>query len=90
MVELDLRGTPCPLNYIRTKLALETLSPGQRLQVSLDRGDPEQMVSDGLRTLGHTVHSHPHPEDPAAVNVLVDATAAVDDMAVDDMAVDGG
>ena len=40
---LDLRGTPCPLNYIRTKLALEKLEPGAWLQVDLDAGEPEQV-----------------------------------------------
>jgi TusA-related sulfurtransferase len=52
---LDLRGTPCPLNYIRTKLALEKLEPGACLQVDLDAGEPEQMVAAGLREGGHQV-----------------------------------
>ncbi|MEY2646007.1 MAG: hypothetical protein RLZZ611_2656 [Cyanobacteriota bacterium] len=51
--QLDLRGTPCPLNYIRSKLALEKLQPGEWLQVDLDLGEPEQMVADGLRCEGH-------------------------------------
>jgi TusA-related sulfurtransferase len=52
---LDLRGTPCPLNFIRSKLALETLAPGGWLQVDLDAGEPEQMVAAGLREAGHRV-----------------------------------
>ena len=32
---LDLRGTPCPMNYVRARLALETVPPGGWLQVSL-------------------------------------------------------
>ena len=55
MTQLDLRGTPCPLNFIRTKLALEKLSPGEWLQVDLDAGEPEQMVASGLREAGHRV-----------------------------------
>ena len=35
MTQLDLRGTPCPLNFIRTKLALEKLSAGEWLPVPL-------------------------------------------------------
>ncbi|MGD1918789.1 MAG: sulfurtransferase TusA family protein, partial [Pleurocapsa sp.] len=26
--QLDLRGTPCPINFVRTKLRLEQMSPG--------------------------------------------------------------
>ena len=52
---LDLRGTPCPLNYIRTRLALEKLPTGAELEVWLDRGEPERMVSEGLQGEGHGV-----------------------------------
>jgi TusA-related sulfurtransferase len=71
-VRLDLRGTPCPLNYIRATLALETLDPGAWLQLDLDRGEPEEMVIGGLRQAGHPVLSGPHPDAAdAAVRVLV-------------------
>ena len=52
---LDLRGTPCPVNFIRCKLALETMQPGDHLSVQLDRGEPEAMVLPGLRDAGHRV-----------------------------------
>lgn len=52
---LDLRGTPCPLNYIRTRLALEKLPAGAELEVCLDRGEPERLVCEGLRHEGHAV-----------------------------------
>ena len=52
---LDLRGTPCPVNFIRCRLALEALQPGDLLNVQLDRGEPEQMVIPGLREAGHRV-----------------------------------
>jgi TusA-related sulfurtransferase len=66
---LDLRGTPCPLNYIRSKLALEKLEPGAWLQVDLDAGEPEQMVASGLRGDGHQVEVQPLP--PSAVRLRV-------------------
>ena len=56
---LDLRGTPCPLNYIRSKLALEKLETGAWLQVELDAGEPEHMVMAGLRDAGHRVEREP-------------------------------
>ena len=52
---LDLRGTPCPVNFIRCRLVLEGLQPGDLLKVQLDRGEPEEMVIPGLREAGHRV-----------------------------------
>ena len=52
---LDLRGLPCPVNFIRCKLALESMQPGDQLAVQLDRGEPEAMVVPGLRDAGHDV-----------------------------------
>ena len=46
---LDLRGTPCPLNFIRTRLALEALAPGSTLQVWLDPGEPDRLVVESLQ-----------------------------------------
>ena len=69
--QLDLRGTPCPLNFIRTKLALERLVPGQILEVDLDAGEPEQLVGEGLSRAGHLVSSQPHPDQDGAVRLRV-------------------
>ena len=54
--QLDLCGTPCPLNFIRCRLTLESMTTGQCLQVDLDPGEPEEMVVPGLRRDGHQVH----------------------------------
>jgi TusA-related sulfurtransferase len=58
-VRLDLRGTPCPLNYVRSRLALEKLPRGASLLVDLDAGEPERMVAEGLRGEGHGVETEP-------------------------------
>jgi len=70
---LDLRGTPCPLNFIRSKLALEKLDPGQWLQVDLDAGEPERLVAAGLREAGHQVELEPlaASADGDAVRLLI-------------------
>lgn len=52
---LDLRGTPCPVNFIRSKLALEAVPIGAWLEVILDAGEPEHLVSEGLSGAGHQV-----------------------------------
>jgi TusA-related sulfurtransferase len=68
-VQLDLRGTPCPLNFIRSKLALEKLAPGAWLQVDLDAGEPEEMVASGLREAGH--HVELERLEPGWVRLLI-------------------
>ena len=45
---LDLESTPCPLNVVKCKLALEKLSLNETLIVHLDRGEPEIMVKRAL------------------------------------------
>ncbi len=52
---IDLRGTPCPLNFIRCKLALEHLQPNEYLEIEIDKGEPENMVLPGLKEAGHHV-----------------------------------
>ena len=66
---LDLRGTPCPVNFVRCKLTLETMRPGDQLEVDLDRGEPEEMVVPGLRDAGHKVIVY--GDDPASVHLQV-------------------
>ncbi len=68
-LQIDLRGTPCPLNFIRSKLALEKIDPGAWLQVDLDAGEPEQLVASGLREAGHQVLLQPLA--PGAVRLLI-------------------
>lgn len=53
--QLDLRGTPCPLNFVRTKLRLEKMPPGALLEVWLDPGEPIEQVPDSLRMEGYGV-----------------------------------
>ncbi|NIM04392.1 MAG: sulfurtransferase TusA family protein, partial [Armatimonadetes bacterium] len=33
--KMDLRGTPCPLNWVKTKLRLEEMKAGQLLEILL-------------------------------------------------------
>ncbi|MGC6482949.1 MAG: sulfurtransferase TusA family protein [Synechococcus sp.] len=67
---LDLRGTPCPVNFIRCKLALETMMAGQELEVILDRGEPEAMVVPGLQHDGHRVELDDGDQHWVALRVI--------------------
>ena len=52
---IDLRGTPCPVNFVRCRLALEALNQNNTLQVDLDRGEPEETVLSGLSKEGYEI-----------------------------------
>jgi len=68
---LDLRGTPCPLNYVRSRLALEKLPVGGLLVVDLDPGEPERMVAEGLAEAGHGVEKLEQGEAPGGVRLRI-------------------
>ncbi|NER24589.1 MAG: sulfurtransferase TusA family protein [Symploca sp. SIO1B1] len=55
--QLDLRGTPCPINFVRTKLYLEQMTPGALLEVWLDPGEPIEQVPDSLAMEGYPIES---------------------------------
>jgi len=54
---LDLRGTPCPINFVRTKLRLEQMPPGSILEVWLDPGEPIEQVPDSLKMEGYLLEA---------------------------------
>ena len=53
--EIDLRGVMCPYNYVKTKLKLEGMGPGQILAVILDEGEAIQNVPRSVQNDGHTI-----------------------------------
>ncbi len=56
-VKKDLRGVPCPMNFVKTKIELSTLQSGQLLEILLDDGQPIQNVPGSVRQEGHEVLS---------------------------------
>lgn len=57
-LEKDFRGIVCPLNYVKTKIALDQLKPGQTLAVLLDangaRNVPDSAAKDGHQIVSIT------------------------------------
>ena len=51
----DFRGVLCPMNFVKTKLALESLASGQRLSVLLDDGAAIHNVPRSVAEEGHRV-----------------------------------
>jgi len=52
---IDLRGVMCPINFVKTKLKLEAMNPGEILEVILDSGDPIQNVPKSIKEEGHKI-----------------------------------
>jgi TusA-related sulfurtransferase len=54
---LDLRGLACPFTWVKTRIALERLPPGDRLEVWLSAGEPAESVPRSAAEDGHRVIS---------------------------------
>lgn len=53
---LDLRTTKCPLNFVKTRLALEKLAMGDILEVwILSESQSSLNIPNSIRQEGHTV-----------------------------------
>lgn len=63
MEELDLRGVICPYNFVKTKLKLDMMEPGDLLSVLLDEGEPIRNVPQSIRNEGHQVQSQERMEN---------------------------
>jgi tRNA 2-thiouridine synthesizing protein A len=69
MSVLDLRGVSCPLNYVKTRVALEKVAPGEWLEVWLDHGEPEEMVPRSCEEDGYPIQ--PLPDGDGYARLLV-------------------
>ncbi len=52
---LDLRGVVCPMNFVKTKLKLESMEDGEILEVVLDSGEAIQNVPKSIKDEGHKI-----------------------------------
>jgi TusA-related sulfurtransferase len=52
---LDITELRCPLTWVRTKLALERLAPGEALDVRCAPGEALENVPRSARDAGHEV-----------------------------------
>ena len=53
--ELDITGELCPMTFVRTRLALDRMQPGQTLLVRLRGAEPLANVPRAATELGHAV-----------------------------------
>ncbi|HYF09872.1 MAG TPA: sulfurtransferase TusA family protein [Acetobacteraceae bacterium] len=53
--ELDITREVCPMTFVRTRLALDRMAPGQVLRVRLKGEEPRRNVPRTAREQGHAV-----------------------------------
>ena len=54
-VKKDFRGVMCPMNFVKTKIALTPMQSGQILEILLDDGAPIENVPGSVKNEGHTI-----------------------------------
>ncbi|MFO1081678.1 MAG: sulfurtransferase TusA family protein [Reyranellaceae bacterium] len=54
---LDITGEVCPMTFVRTKLRLERMHPGETLAVRLRGEEPLRNVPRAARDEGHSILS---------------------------------
>jgi len=55
MTSLDVRPFACPLTWVKTRIALDRLAPGECLEVLLTDGEPLESVPRSAEQEGHRV-----------------------------------
>lgn len=52
---LDITADVCPMTFVKTKLLIERMSPGEIAEIRLNAGEPLENVPRSLDELGHVV-----------------------------------
>ncbi|MCK8826147.1 sulfurtransferase TusA family protein [Natroniella acetigena] len=59
----DLRGVQCPMNFVKAKVAIAPLSPGDIIDIYLDEGEPIANVPQSLSSEGHEILAKEQAEE---------------------------
>ena len=63
--DLDITGDRCPMTFVKTKLLIERMAPGDIARVRLKGAEPLENVPRSVREHGHEVLSlTPAEDDP--------------------------
>jgi TusA-related sulfurtransferase len=54
---LDITADVCPMTFVRARLLVERMAPGQTAEIRLKGEEPLANVPASLRELGHTVEA---------------------------------
>lgn len=76
MSVVDLRAYACPITFVKTRIALERLRAGERLEVWLRAGEPAESVPRSAAEEGHRVVAvEPLPAAADAFRVILEKGA---------------
>ena len=67
---LDLRGVPCPLNFVKTKIELDKMQSGEKIEVWLDPGEAIESVLPSIVQEGHKILSQEEIENYFRILIL--------------------
>ena len=68
--EIDITNDVCPMTFVRTRLALDRMTPGEILRVRLKGQEPLRNVPRSAREQGHEVLSLETDSDGVSVLLL--------------------
>jgi TusA-related sulfurtransferase len=60
---VDVTDVVCPITFVKAKIAIEALAPGQVLELKLNEGEALRNVPHSLKDEGHRVTSVKNNED---------------------------
>lgn len=69
-LQIDITGEICPMTFVRTRLALDTLKTGEVLCVTLRGAEPRRNVRRSAEALGHTILSDTDGPDDTAILLI--------------------
>ncbi len=52
---LNLKNVICPINFVKAKIFLEEIDPGEEVEIILEEGEPLVNVTRSLKEEGHKV-----------------------------------
>lgn len=52
---LDITGEVCPMTFVKTRLLIERMAPGEEAEIRLNGGEPLENVPASVTELGHSV-----------------------------------
>jgi TusA-related sulfurtransferase len=68
---LDITSDICPITFVKTKLLIEKMAPGDIVEVRLGEGEPLINVPRSVKSEGHTVLSLDADPQVPGVHILI-------------------
>jgi TusA-related sulfurtransferase len=67
---LDITAEVCPMTFVKTRLLIERMKPGETAEIRLSGGEPLDNVPDSVTELGHAVFDIARLDEGAGAGVF--------------------